>query len=336
MCALPAEQQLRQMMTGYFVSQAIYVAAKLAIADHLANGPKTAAQLAEAVGAQPEPLYRLLRAVASVGVFSEDEAGRFELTPLAEPLRRDVPGSQRDMVLMMGEEHYHCWGALLQSVKTGERAFDAIYGMPVFEYFTANPDQGRTFDGAMTALNAQETDGMLAAYDFSPFTTLADIGGGNGSLLVAVLRQYPNLRGLLYDLPAVIERAEAKLAEAGVAERCQTVAGSFFESVPPGADAYLMRHIIHDWDDEQSKTILRNCRRAMTSDARLLIVESVIAPGNEPSFAKLLDLTMLLMPGGKERTADQFRSLLTACDLELTRIVPTDAGVSVIEATPRG
>lgn len=326
------EQQIRQMATAYWQSQMLFVAAKLGIADHLSEGPRTADELAQATDSHPEALYRLLRALAAVGVFAEDESGSFHLTPLAEPLRTDHPASQRDMVLMMGDEHYVAWGELLYSVQTGNIAFDKIYGQPVFEYYSEHPDKAQIFDGAMTALNAPETVAMLAAYDFSGIGTLADIGGGNGSLLVEVLKRYPTMRGLLYDQPHVIERAQAHLSAAGVADRCQTVAGNFFESIPAGADAYLLRHIIHDWTDEQSQTILQNCRQAMQPQNRLLIVECVIPPGNDFHFGKLLDLNMLVLPGGKERTAEQFRHLLAESGLQLTQIVTTENEICIIEA----
>jgi len=326
------EQQIRQMATAYWQSQMLFVAAKLGIADRLSEGPQSAEELAQATDCHPEALYRLLRALAAVGVFAEDESGRFHLTPLAEPLRTGVPGSQRDTVLMMVDEHYGAWGELLYSVQTGKRAFDKVYGKPVFEYYAEHPEKAQIFDAAMTALNSPETVAMLAAYDFSGIGTLADIGGGNGSLLIEILRRYPKMQGLLYDLPHVIERAQANLEAAGVADRCQTAAGSFFESIPPGADAYLLRHIIHDWTDEQSQTILTNCRQAMQSGSRLLIVECVIPPGNDFHFGKLLDLTMLTLPGGKERTADEFRRLLADSGLQLTRIVTTENEICVIEA----
>jgi predicted O-methyltransferase YrrM len=253
------------------------------------------------------------------------------LTPLAQCLRSDLPGSQHALAIMCGEEHYRAWGELLYSVQTGQTAFDKLYGMPVFDFLSRHPEQAKIFDAAMVGVHGRETAALIEAYDLSGITVLADIGGGNGSLLTGVLQKYPALRGILYDLPAVAQRAKANLQSAGLAERCQVIGGSFFESVPSGADAYLMRHIIHDWDDAKAITILRNVHRAIGKEGRLLVVEDVIPPGNEPSFGKLLDLTMLVVPGGKERTEDEYRALYKAGGFDLTRIVPTKAGVSVIE-----
>jgi hypothetical protein len=232
---------------------------------------------------------------------------------------------------MCGEEHYKAWGELLYSVKTGKIAFDKVYGMPVFEFLSQNIEQAKVFDAAMVGVHGRETEAMTDAYDFSGIGVLADIGGGNASLLITVLKRYPAIQGILYDLPGVAERARANLQAAGLADRCRIMGGNFFESVPAGADAYLMRHIIHDWDDEKAMTILRNVHQAIGKDGRLLVVEGVIPPGNDPSFGKLLDLTMLTIPGGKERTAEEYRLLFRTGGFELTRTVPTKAEVSVIE-----
>ena len=232
---------------------------------------------------------------------------------------------------MSGEEHYVAWGELLYSVQTGKIAFEKLYGMPVFEFLSKNIEQAKVFDLAMAGVHGRETAAMTDAYDFSGIAVLADIGGGNGSLLTTVLKKYPAMRGILYDLPQVTERAKANLQAAGLADRCKVIGGSFFESVPEGADAYLMRHIIHDWDDEKATKILGNVHRAMGDGGRLLVVEGVIPPGNDPSFGKLLDLTMLTIPGGKERTEEEFRRLYEAGGFQQSRIAPTKAEVSVIE-----
>lgn len=324
-------EQMAHLLTGYWVSQALYAAAKLGLADLLKDGPRPVEELAHAAQVRPDALYRLLRALASVGVFSEDQTHRFALTPLAECLRRDVPGSQWAMAVMNGEEHYQSWGGLLHSLRTGQPAFEKLYGMGVFEYLTQHPESARVFDQAMVSVHGRETATMLDAYDFAGIGVLADVGGGNGSLLTAVLKKHPSLRGILFDLPGVIERARANVDAAGVADRCQLLAGSFFESIPPGADAVLMRHIIHDWDDERSLQILRNVHRALKTGGKLLLVEGVIQPGNEPSFGKLLDLTMLVIPGGQERTEEEYRRLYTAGGFRLTRVVPTKGEISVIE-----
>jgi hypothetical protein len=329
----PSQELISRMVSGYWTSQMLYVAAKLGIADHLTHGPRSADELAEATNVHAASLYRLLRALASLGIFAEDHAGRFSLTPLAEWLRSDVPGSQRALAIMSGEEHYRAWGELLYSVQTGRTAFDKLYGTPVFEFLSQNVEQAKTFDAAMVGVHGRETAAMIDAYDFSGIGVLADVGGGNGSLLTAVLTKHPAMRGLLYDLPGVTERARTNLQAAGLADRCKVIGGSFFESIPGEADAYLLRHIIHDWEDGKAITILKNVRRAMSGEGRLLLVESVITAGNAPSFGKLLDLTMLTIPGGKERTEDEFRRLFEAGGFQLTRIVPTTSEVSVIEGT---
>jgi hypothetical protein len=322
-----------QMLSGYWISQAIYVAAKLKLADHCNNGPRTSAELAAATGTHPQALYRLLRALASFGVFAEVN-GKFQLTPLAEALRSDVPDSQWAAAVMMGDEQFRTWCDLLYSIQTGHKAFDKIYGKPVFDYLAEHPENARVFDAAMTAIHGNETQAMLDAHDFSGIRTLVDVGGGNGSLLIRVLQQYPSLKGVLYDRPHVAQRAQANFAAAGLADRCTTVGGSFFESVPPGHDAYLMRHIIHDWNDEQCHTILGHIRRAIQPGGRLLLVEGVVPPGNDPSFTKLLDLHMLLIPGGQERTEAEYRQLYASAGFRLKRIVPTRTEVSVLEGEP--
>jgi O-methyltransferase domain/Dimerisation domain len=323
------QDQMARMITGYWTSQAIYVAARLGIADLLVEGPRTADQLAQATGTHARSLYRLLRALASVGVFSEGEGGRFSLTPLAEPLRADVPGSQRATVLMMVGQFYHAWGELIGSVRTGRPAFEAIHGQRFFEFLGEHAEQAQVFDDAMTAFNDRKTRAVLEAYDFSGVSVLADIGGGNGSNLVSILRRHPEMRGILFDLPGVVERVEVR--EPDLEGRLQVVGGSFLEEVPGGADAYLLRHILHNWDDERAVEILGNVRRAMGEGAKLLVVERVIPPGNGPMFGKLMDLTMLVVHGVVERSEEEFRRLFEAAGFRLTRIIPTTSDASVIE-----
>ena len=327
-------EQLSRMLSGYWISQSLYVAAKLGLADLVKSGPRSVDDLAKATGTHAPSLYRLLRALASVGVFAEEHDRRFVSTPLAECLRSDQPGSQRALAIMMGEEHFACYGRLIDSVKTGETAFDKIYGVGVFEFLSAHPEQGRTFDEAMVGVHGEETAAMLAAYDFAGIGTLADVGGGNGSLLIATLQKYPKLHGMLVDLPNVVARAKANFEAAGLQDRCRVVSGNFFQAVPGGADAYLMRHIIHDWDDQKASQILLQVHRALAGRGKLLLVEGVVKPGNEPSFTKLLDLTMLVIPGGKERSEEEYRVLLAGAGFRLARIVPTQSEISVIEAVP--
>ncbi len=326
-------QQLIQMITSYWTAQSIHVAAKLKLADLVKNGPQSAAQLAQATNTQPQALYRLLRALASVGIFAEDEQGRFGTTPMAE-LLVDVHGSMYAVAMMMGDEHYRSWGDLLYSVQTGKPAFDHIYGKGVFDWLSEHSEQAKIFDAAMTGFHGPETQAMIDAYDYAGINTLVDIGGGNGTVLTAVLKKNPALQGILYDLPGVIDRAKKNLADAGLASRCQTIAGSFFESAPPGGDAYQMRHIIHDWTDEQCHTILSNIRKVIPKHGRLLVIEMVIKPRNEPQPAKWLDLNMLVLPGGRERTEAEYRELYARAGFQLERIVPTPTEVSVIEGKP--
>jgi len=325
------QEKMNQLVTGYWNTQAIYVAAKLGIADLLAAGPRSVSDLAQRTNTHAPSLYRLLRALASLGVFADDGTQTFSLTPMAELLRSDVPGSQRPMAIMCGEEHYQAWGDLLYSIQTGKMSFDKIFGMPVFEFLSKNIDQAKVFDAAMVGVHGRESAAMIDAYDFSDIGVLADIGGGNGSLLTAVLSRFPSMKGILYDLPGVTARAKSNLETAGLSHRCSVIGGSFFESVPEGADAYMMRHIIHDWDDEKSLNILRNIHRVIRPDARLLVIESVIPPGNDPCFGKLLDLTMLALPGGKERTNEEYHDLFQKAGFRITRFVPTKAQVDIIE-----
>jgi ubiquinone/menaquinone biosynthesis C-methylase UbiE len=327
--------QLDQMITGYWLSQAIYAAAHFGIADLLKDGPRPIDDLAQKTNTNSGALYRLLRALASAGIFAEGPPRQFSLTSLAEPLRSDVPGSKRALALMSGDEQFQAWTEILYSIQTGKKAFDKVFGKPVFDYLSEHHDKAKVFDAAMVGIHGRESAAVQSAYDFSSINTIVDIGGGNGSQLIALLQANPSMRGVLFDLPHVIERAKPNLAAAGLADRCELIAGSFFDSVPAGADAYFMRHIIHDWDDEKSLTILRNCHRAMPAGGRVLVVESVIPPGNEPFAGKFLDLVMLLIPGGKERTADEYRTLFAQAGFELSKIVPTGSEVSVIEAVNR-
>ncbi len=328
-------EQLDGMISGYWISQAIYAAAKFGIADHLKDGPKSVDELAEATATNADALYRLLRALASKGIFAEGEPRQFSLTPLAELLQSDVPGSKRALALMSGDEQFRAWAEIDYSIQTGKIAFEKVYGKPIFDYLGDNPHKARIFDAAMVGIHGRESNAILDAYDFSQIGVVTDIGGGNGSQITGILQRHTAMKGILFDLPHVIERAKNQIESAGLSDRCELVAGNFFDAVPEGADAYMMRHIIHDWDDEKSLTILRNCHRAMSSNGKLLIVESVIPSGNEPFGGKFLDLVMLLIPGGKERTDDEYRMLLGKAGFELTRVVPTGTEVSIVEGTKR-
>jgi hypothetical protein len=325
---------MSRMLSAYWISKCLSVAAKLGLADLLKDGSRTPDDLAKATQTHGHSLYRMLRALASVGVFAEDEQGRFGLTPLANQLRSDIPGSQRSLAIITGSEFFLSWSELEHCLRTGETGFDRLFGKGLFDYLAEHREQARIFDEAMVGVHGAESAGMCDVYDFAGLSTLVDVGGGNGSLLTTVLQRTPSLQGILYDLPHVIERAKANLQAAGLSARCRTEAGSFFNRVPAGGDTYLMRHIIHDWDDERSLTILRNVRKVIPQAGKLLVVEGVIPPGNGPSATKLLDLNMLVIPGGMERTQGEYRALFARAGFSLTRIVPTRTEVSVIEGVP--
>ena len=328
---LSSPETLLQMMTGYWISQAIYAAAKLGIADLLKDGPKSSDELAQATGMHGRSLYRLLRALASVGVFVESADGRFGLTPLAEYLQSGVPGSMRAFALLQSELQYRAYGEVLHSVKTGETAFNLVCGQELFPYLTQHPTAATVFDEAMTGYTTQVAAAVAAAYDFSQFGTLVDVGGGHGTLLTAILQANPALHGLLFDLPHVAEDAKKRIAAAGLAERCTIIGGDFFATVPTGGDAYLLKWIIHDWDEERAVVILKHCHRAMAENGKLLLIEAVIPSGNTPFFHKFIDLTMLVIAGGRERTEAEYRTLFEAAGFKLTQIIPTSSEMSVIE-----
>jgi SAM-dependent methyltransferase len=332
---IPPGAVLMQMMDGIKVTQLIYVAAKLGLADLLVDGPKSSEELAAAADAHPGALYRVLRALAGVGIFHEISGGRFDLTPLAEPLRSDIPGSLRAWAMVCGGDwHMRTWSDLLYSVKTGQAAFPHVHGMGTFEYFQHHPEKGAVFYEAMTNLTAQVSGAVLAAYDFSDLRKIVDVGCGVGTFTTAILGAHPHLTGTLFDIPPVIEQARQVVGASGLAGRCDFVAGDFFQSVPSGGDAYVLKNIIHDWNDEKAITILRNCRQSMAADGRVLIVEMVVQPGNDPSPAKMFDITMLVAEGGQERTEAEQQRILQAAGLRLSRVVPTPSPVSVIEAVP--
>ncbi len=323
-------EQLLAMASGAWVTQMIHVAAELGLADAMADGERDCDDLATRCGADADTLFRLLRGLASLGIFEETTPRRFALTPLAELLRSDHPQSLRQFARMLGEEHYLSWADLLRSVRTGENAFQHRYGCSVFAWYQQNPERGAIFDGAMTDFSRQETEALLAAFDFSGIRRLVDVGGGRGELLQRVLRATPNLQGTLFDQPEVVAPVTPA---ADLRERFSIEGGDFFRAVPSGADAYLLKHIIHDWGDDACRTILGHIRAAMDPAGRVLIVEPVIPPGNGPFPGKLLDLNMLVMTaGGRERTPEEYARLLEGAGLRLSRIVPTASAVSVVEA----
>ncbi|MBA2448838.1 MAG: methyltransferase [Chloroflexi bacterium] len=330
-----AQAALQQMSNGYWATQIIYVAAKLGIADLLKDGPRGIHALAESTETHAPSLYRLMRALAGLGVFRENEAGEYETTALGRCLASGSPGALRARTILNGEDWYTGWGGLLHSVRTGETAFDHIAGRSFFEHLAANAEAAAVFNEAMASSTEGAARAVADAYDLSQSKTIVDVGGGTGAFLAGILQANPWARGVLFDRPNVVAAAGGLLTRAGVADRCDVVAGDFFEAVPGGGDVYILSWIIHDWDDDRGVTILKNCRRAMADNARLLVIEQVIPPGNQPSLGKLYDLHMLVLSGGRERREDEYRALLAAADLQLARIIPTDVPRSVIEALPR-
>lgn len=324
-----------QIISGFWISRAVYVIAKLGIPDLLKSGPKTAEEMAAATKTHAPSLFRILRALVSVGVLSASEDGRFAQTPLSETLVTDAPGTLRWFAVSeLGQEHYPAWGNLMHSVKTGEIAFDNFFGVDVWKYFQQNPEDAAIFNNSMSNMTAAANEAITSRYDFSQFGTIVDVGGGHGGLITSILQQHPEVKGILFDAVEVIEGARPKIEAAGLADRLETVAGDFFKSVPAGGDAYIMKWIIHDWDDEKSKTILRNCRNRMQPNGKLILVDCVVPESNEPHFSKFIDLNMLVMTGGKERTEQEFAQLLAAAGFKLLRVIPTDLPTSIVEAEP--
>lgn len=329
---MPPEAILIQIQFGALLAQALSVAAELKIADLLADGPNTVKELAAASGSHERSLYRVLRSLASAGVFREVADQVFAQTPQSEPLRSDAPVSMRNGAIFMGAPwHWQVWGDLRYSVKTGLPAWSKQLGGEVFDFFAKNPEASEIFNNAMTDMSVSSAPPLVEAYDFSGIKTVADVGGGHGYFLAQILKANPELRGMLYDLDHVVEGAAETFADAGVSDRVQKIAGSFFETVPTGADVYVMKHIIHDWDDEKCVTILNNIREAMGEDGRVLTCEVVVPEGNDPHFSKFMDLEMLVSPGGVERTEKEYRDLYAAAGLRLTRIIPTASAYSIIE-----
>ena len=329
--------QLVGFIMAYTTSQCVYVLAKLGIPDLLAEQDRPADELAPLVDADPSALYRLLRTLASEGILEQGDDGRFRLNAVSRRLCTDVQGSMRPAAIMCGEEQFRAFGDLLHTVRTGEAAFQHVFGVPLFEYLGDHPAAAAAFHGTMTA----ELEGFrpLAlvphAYDFSSAKEVVDVGGGQGRLIAAILRTYPTLRGVLFDVQSAAEVAAAYLGEVGVADRCSVVAGDFFESVPRGADAYILSTILHDWDDAHAARILSACRRSMDPASSLLIIERIVPDAPGPSAAKSFDVVMMAITGGKERTAREFRDLLDHCDLRLVAVHPLDDHFHLVEARCR-
>lgn len=328
----PPPVQMMQLITGFWTSCCVYAAAKLNIADHLKDQPKTADELAEATHSHAASLYRVLRALASVGVFRENEQHQFELTPLGNTLQTDVPGSMKAMAIAQLGDHFNAWGNLVYSVKTGQIAFDHIEGMSVWKYYQMHPDEGVNFMKAMTGLTGAVIQHVLPMYDFSGFTTIVDVGGGNGALLLAVLDKAPQAKGIVFDEEYVVEETKKLIRQKSYDNRCTTAAGSFFEFIPGDADAYLMKMVLHDWNDEQCLQIIKNCHKAMKPGSKLLVLDAVIPEDNEPHPGKFMDINMLAMTGGRERTEKEFAALFDQAGLQLSRVIPTHSPLfSIVE-----
>jgi hypothetical protein len=337
--ALPAQIVLYQMATAHYLPHALRVVATLGIADRLKDGPRHASELAAATQTHAAALKRVLRLVANAGVLDEQEDGAFSLTPLGQCLRTDIPGSANAMVrLFAGARTLDNWKELEYCVRTGEPAIRKKGIADGLADPNRDPGDAAIFDAAMADLTRTLVVAVAAAYDFSPFRTLVDVGGGNGALLVGLLNANPGLRGVVFDLPSAAGRATQRIAESQLGDRCQVASGDFFKEVPRGGDAYILKHVIHDWDDERALTILRNCHRAMGPEARLLIVEGIYprridqSPASRGAAAN--DVNMLVSTGGRQRSEAEFRSLYAAAGFTLTRIVPTQSRVSVIEGAP--
>jgi hypothetical protein len=333
--SLPPHIQLLQMARGYQVARMMYVAAKLGLADYLAEEPKSAAELASSTGTHPRSLYRLMRAMAGLGVLSERADHQFALTPLGEALKTGAPGAARSGIMAAGSQFWwRAWGELPQAIETGNTGADIAWGMRVFEYLGRDPEVSSYCNEYMIALHGGEHHAIAPAYDFAQFETIVDVGGGTGNLLVAILTQYPQLHGVLFDLPQVIQDASKLIEGQEMTDRVTLEGGSFFERVPGGGDAYLLAHVIHDWPEDQCLTILENCRRAMGPGSKLLIIEMVLPEGDAPHPGKLLDIGILVNNGGEERTAEEYGALLDKAGFRMLRIVPTASPASLVEAIP--
>jgi O-methyltransferase domain/Dimerisation domain len=327
----PAHVGIMQLLNGSYIAGAVSCLARLRIPDLVEAGPRSAEELANQIGADPQALYRLMRATASVGVLAEGPDGKFSETPMSAVLRSNGTPSLRDFAIMGGREWCaRGWSHLEYCVRTGKQALDQIYGQPIFKYFEQNPEEAKIFNGAMTSLSAIDSPAVAKAYSFDQIHSLVDVGGGHGLLLATIMAQNPHLKGTLYDEQHVVEGAKSGPLKP-MMERCALVSGDMFVSVPAGADAYIMKHIIHDWPDDQCLKILKACRSGVNSGGKLLVVDCVIQPGCDFSPAKFLDLQMLIFPGGCERTEKQFGELFAAAGWRLTRILPTASMESIVE-----
>jgi len=327
----PEALELHRLLNGFQVTQAIHVAAVLGVADQMTGEPRSAIAIAEAVGAHPDALYRLLRALAALGIFREHEAKRFTLTAMGECLRTDNVHSVRPHAIFVAQKNqWDAWGHFHHSVRTGENAFRVVHGMTSWEYRAAQPVQSDIFNAAMTGNSRRVEQAIVEAHDFGRYRRVADIGGGQGSLLAALLRVHANLRGVLFDQPHVVASASSVLEAAGVADRCETIGGDMFVAIPGGCDVYVMKYIVHDWGDTRVRNVLRTCLAAMARDARLIVIDRLVEPPNDGLAVKLADLHMLVGPGGHERTLDEFVALFAAEGLRVAEVRPTRSPVTLL------
>jgi len=329
------QAQLMHMATAHWVSSVVYVAAQMNLADHLAEAPMTAADLAQSTKCDASSLYRIMRTLAGMGILTEDSDHQFSLAPLGEALRTNTPGSVRSAVLFLaGALNTQSLGQLHYSVQTGKTAFEKVFGMGLFEWLAKHPVDASMFSEAMNGLNRGDHEAVAKAYDFSQTGTVVDVGGARGFLLATVLSHHRDARGILFDLPHVVRDAPALIKAYSLTDRITIESGNFFESVPAVNGAYMLSQIIHDWGEDECLAILGNCRRAMKQNSRLLIIEMVLPTGNTPHPGKMLDIVMLAVAGGQERTVPEYRQLLDKAGFQLTRVVPTESAVSIVEALP--
>jgi hypothetical protein len=325
--------RLIQLSEGFGAARAVQLAAEIGVADHLGDGPRSATDLATATATHPGALHRLLRALAGVGVFTEVEAGRFALTPVGERLREDHPQSLRNWVLFQGMFN-GVYAAAMHSIRTGGPTFPEVFGEPIFDYLDRHPDQGAVFNRAMAEHSRLTGAALAEAYDFSGAGRLVDVGGGDGSFLCAVLAAHPGAAGVVFDLPYVADAAQKQIAAAGLGDRCTFAGGDFLREVPAGGDVYLLKGIVHNWADDEARLLLANCRRAMGPTGRLLLIEWLVPTGDTPHPSKLIDLSMLLVYGGSERTEEEYADLLAGAGLRLAGVVGSASSLKVVEALP--
>ena len=333
--SLPPAMQVFLLSEGTVISTALSIAAELGVADLLADGPRNNDDLARSTGTHPRSLYRVLRLLASVGILNEPRPGDFALTEAGQLLRTGTPGSLRSWARMIGLPFWSkVYAQALHSVRTGEPVFHRVFRAELFEYLQMNPAEGEIFNAAMSDFSRQIAAAVVQAYDFAGVRRLVDVGGGHGALITTVLRAHPEMTGALCDLPHVAEGARTAIADAGLAQRCEIVGGDFFQSVPPGGDAYVLSWIIHDWDHARAVALLRNCRRALRDTGRLLLVESVVPPGDALHPSKLVDFVMLIGLGGQERTEEEYAALLVEAGFSLRRVIRTASPMSILECLP--